>query len=104
MIDSTVLSPSENTRPMIFCSTSCTSPSSAPSWMMERISSSVTFESDLRSPSRRVTPAVLRDRSHTNGEASSESRRMGRAASLAIFSAEFMPMRLGTSSPNMRVR
>lgn len=28
----------------------------------------------------------------------------GRAASLAIFSAEFMPMRLGTSSPNMRVR
>lgn len=104
MIDSTVRSPSEKTRPMISCSTACTSPSSAPSWMIERISASVTLLSALCSPNRRVMPDVLLESSHTKGDATSESARMGRATIFAARSAAFMPMRLGTSSPKMIVR
>ena len=104
MIDSTVRSPSEKTRPTIFCSTSCTSPSSAPSRMIERISSSVTLLSAFFSPSSCEMPAVLCESSHTKGEASRESMPMGRDMKMAIFSAPLMPMRLGTSSPKMSVR
>ena len=104
MMDSTRRSPSEKTRPTIFCSTSCTSPSSAPSRMMERISSSVTRLPAFSMPIRRVMPAVLRESSQTKGEATSESRCMGRETAQAVFSAAFMPMRLGTSSPKMSVR
>lgn len=104
MIDSTVRSPSEKTRPMICCSTACTSPSSAPSWMIERISASVTLLSARCRPSRRATPAVLLESSHTKGDAATESSRIGCATIFAARSAAFMPMRLGTSSPKMIVR
>ena len=72
--------------------------------MIERISASVTFVSASRSPSRRVTPAVLLESSQTNGEAAAASSRIGRAMILAMRSAAFMPIRLGTSSPKMSVR
>ena len=104
MIDSTVRSPSEKTRPMICCSTFCTSPSSAPSWIIERISASVTLLSARCSPSSRVIPDVLLESSQTKGDAMIESHRIGRATIFAARSAAFMPMRLGTSSPKMIVR
>ena len=72
--------------------------------MIERISASVTLLSALCSPSRRVTPAVLLESSQTKGDATTESAPMGRAMIFAAFSAAFMPMRLGTSSPKMIVR
>ncbi len=93
--ESTARSPSEKTRPTICCSTTRTSPSSTLSWMIERISSSVTLLSDSLRPSSRVIAAVLRESSHTNGEAATESARIGRATAQAIFSAVFMPIRLG---------
>ena len=41
---------------------------------------------------------------HEKGDATTESAPMGRAMIFAAFSAAFMPMRLGTSSPKMIVR
>ena len=49
-------------------------------------------------------PDVLLESSHTKGDATSESARMGRATIFAARSAAFMPIRLGTSSPKMSVR
>ena len=62
------------------------------------------FDRRLCADERDCIAAVLRESSHTNGEAATESARIGRATAQAIFSAVFMPIRLGTSSPKMSVR
>lgn len=49
-------------------------------------------------------PEVLFDSSHTNGSAIFDSTFIGRATSLATFSAACIPIRFGTSSPTISVR
>ena len=72
--------------------------------MIDRISSSVTFpESDLR-PNRLKTKAVLFASNQTKGEATNANRYIGRATTLAALSATLIPIRLGTSSPKIKVK
>ena len=87
------------------CSTSCTSPSSYPSLTIALISSSVTLESSAVSiPSIFTTTAVLFDNNQTKGEAISDNKCIGRAINIDTRSAQPIPIRFGTNSPNISVK
>ena len=86
------------------CSTGDTSPSSVPSWIIDFISSSVTFDSWPLTPSTFITSPVLLASSHTNGETIAEMTFIGPATALETFSEALNAILLGTSSPNTMVR
>ena len=88
----------------MFCSTGSTSPSSAPSLMIDLISSSVTFPSSPFIPSRLKMSSVLLESNQTKGEAIIANTFIGRAINLATASATLKPIRFGTSSPKIIVR
>ena len=105
MIEPTFLSPKLKTRSTISCSTSCTSPSSVPSLIIALISSSVTFPSSLGfMPNNFKTKAVLFVNNITNGAAIFDIKYIGLDTIRATRSAAAIPIRLGTSSPMIKVR
>ena len=101
-VDATVAQGEDAVHNILF--TSCTSPFSVPSSIMDLISSSVTFSSAVLICSRLKISEVLLASIHTKGEAMTDSQYMGRANSLAARVEALMPMRLGTSSPKIIVR
>ena len=84
MIDSTLRSPNEKTRSTMSCSISWTEPSSAPSAIMDLISSSVTIGSSSRMPMIFTSKAVLWVRIQTKGAVNVDRNCIGPATTLAM--------------------
>ena len=102
---SAVRSPSRITRLTMSRSWASITPCSWLSATSMRISSSLMVPASSRPrPSRRSTRRVLCESSHTNGKAIRASQDIGRATAPAMFSGAVIASRLGTSSPNTRVR
>ena len=104
IMDLTFRSPIMKTRSTISCSTSCTSPSLAPSSIIDFISASVTFVSLSLIPKSATIPLVLFDSIQTNGSDICDRNSIGPAIVVATFWAAFIPIFFGTSSPKMSVK
>ena len=100
----TFWSPRVNTFSTMSCSIGSTSPSSVPSCIIERISSSVTFVSWLCSRNALEMTWVVLDSTQTKGEAITEMNFIGPDTNFATFSEALMPIFFGTSSPKIKVR
>ena len=97
MMDSKSRSPRLNIR-----STSCTSPSRALSWIIRRISSSVTLSSRIPDAQQIAYENCAFESTHMKGAAAQEKAFIGTAPNLEITSGAHIPTLLDTSSPNTK--